>query len=292
MRIELKKGGLAAAADTQGGELVSLRGQDGVEYIWQGDPAYWSGRNPILFPIVGELKDGAVTIGGETCAMARHGFARKSAFSLVEQGADYAELALTESPDTLTSYPFRFRLTVRHTLLADGFRSDFRVENTDSRPMMFCLGGHTGLNCPLRQGERFEDYQLVFEKGEPSRPYGIDGAGIAHREYAHPYLEGGSTKPMDRADYAKGVLIFEKLRSRSMDLVHKQTGRGVRFSFGGFPFFGTWQPETGEPPFVCLEPWAGMAAHFDETGRFEDKPGSVTLTPGDRYGAWYRVQIL
>ncbi len=292
MQIKLAQNGVAAVVDTAGGELVSFQDSQGQEYIWQGDPAYWTGKNPILFPIVGELKGGRVRIGGRWYAMARHGFARKSQFALKEQGNGFAALELTESPQTLAQYPFPFRLTVRHTLEEKGFCTSFLVENTGSEKMLFCLGGHTGIRCPLFQDEDFEDYQLVFEQPETARPYGIDAAGIAHREYARPYLEGGQVKPMRHGDYDKGVLIFDNLKSKRMDLIHQGAGHGVRFSFEGFPFFGTWQPEGRNAPFVCLEPWAGMAAHWDETGRFEDKPGAISLAPGQRYSAWYRLEIL
>ena len=166
MQIVLKRGGLTALADTMGGELVSLRDAAGTEYIWGGDPAYWSGRNPILFPIVGGLKDGTVRIGGKPYQMDRHGFARRMEFSVVGQGDDYAELELGETAETLARYPFPFSLRVRHQLLEDGFATSFTVTNTGTLPMPFCVGAHTAFRCPLEEGAAFEDYRLVFEQPE------------------------------------------------------------------------------------------------------------------------------
>ena len=157
MRFTLSRSALEAAVQTRGGELVSLR-RNGKEYIWGGDPAFWSGQNPILFPIVGSLKDGRVDIGGQTFSMSRHGFARHSEFTPVEQGGDFAVLELRESGETLERYPFPFSLRVRHQLLADGFSTAFTVENTGPSPLPFCIGAHTAFRCPLREGERFEDY--------------------------------------------------------------------------------------------------------------------------------------
>ena len=116
MTFELKKGELRATAQTKGGELVSLRDGEGQEYIWPGDPAFWAGRNPILFPIVGTLKDGKVELAGQVCEMGRHGFAREMEFTPVEQGEDFITLELRETPDTLVRYPFPFALRVTHRL--------------------------------------------------------------------------------------------------------------------------------------------------------------------------------
>ena len=162
MRITLRHGALTAEADTKGGELVSLRDRRDAEYSWGGDPAYWPGRNPVLFPIVGGLKDGKVAIDGRTYEMGRHGFARGSEFSVSGRGEDFAEFELRENADTLRQYPFPFVLRVRHQLLDDGFATGFTVINTGPAPMPFCVGAHTAFRCPLEEGEAFEDYRLVF----------------------------------------------------------------------------------------------------------------------------------
>ena len=128
MTVTLRHGALTAQATPQGGELISLTGPDGTEYIWSGDPAYWAGRNPILFPIVGSLKDNTVYFDTKPHHMGRHGFARLSLFSAVEQGMDYVVFELRDNPDTLEQYPFPFRLRVRHQLLDDGFYTQFEVK--------------------------------------------------------------------------------------------------------------------------------------------------------------------
>lgn len=152
MTFELKKGDLRATARSLGGELVSLQDRDGLEYIWQGDPAFWAGQNPILFPIVGSLKDGRVDIGGKTCEMSRHGFARGLDFTPVDQGEDFVTLALGENGQTLEQYPFPFSLKVTHRLLEDGFSTTFTVKNTGTTPMPFCIGAHTAIRCPSGRG--------------------------------------------------------------------------------------------------------------------------------------------
>ena len=281
MRFTLSRSALEAAVQTRGGELVSLR-RNGKEYIWGGDPAFWSGQNPILFPIVGSLKDGRVDIGGQTFSMSRHGFARHSEFTPVEQGGDFAVLELRESGETLERYPFPFSLRVRHQLLADGFSTAFTVENTGPSPLPFCIGAHTAFRCPLREGERFEDYRLVFDRREDASALLLTPEGLVRGGAEEPMLSGGVLS----LDYG----IFRQLQSGSVSLVHRETGRGVKMDFSQFPIAAFWTKPGA--PFLCLEPWQGCAASERETGRFQDKPFAVTLAPGEQKTLAYTVTLL
>ena len=205
MEIQLKKGAYAAAAETMGGELVSLRDRNGRERIWQGDPAVWSGRNPNLFPIVGGLRNGEVDIDGTVCRMGRHGFARRKEFSVAERGEDYVVLALREDAETLEQYPFPFLFQVRHQLTETGFVTAFTVANTGDRAMPFCIGAHTAFACPVLPGEGFADYRLVFDEPEEAdAPEGVRApCANRMRDVREPCANGarsvreacGATKP-------------------------------------------------------------------------------------------------
>lgn len=289
MRFTLSRGALEATVQTRGGELVSLR-RNGAEYIWGGDPAFWSGQNPILFPIVGSLKDGRVDIGGQTFSMSRHGFARHSEFTPVEQGGDFAVLELRESGETLERYPFPFSLRVRHQLLADGFSTAFTVENTGPSPLPFCIGAHTAFRCPLREGERFEDYRLVFDRREDASTLLLTPEGLVRGGAEEPMLSGG-VLPLDYGIFRRlDTVIFRQLQSGSVSLVHRETGRGVKMDFSQFPIAAFWTKPGA--PFLCLEPWQGCAASDRETGRFQDKPFAVTLAPGEQKTLAYTVTLL
>ncbi len=280
MTFELEKGGLRATVQTKGGELISLRDKAGLEHIWQGDPAFWTGRNPILFPIVGTLKDGQVEIGGRRYEMDRHGFARRVEFSLVEQEEDRVVLELRESRETLSRWPFPFSLKVEHRLLEEGSSTTFLVENTGDRPMPFCIGGHTAIRCPLEEGERFEDYELIFEEAEQADSHLLSPAGTILHHGREPILDGTGRLALDYQTFARlDTIIFSMLRSGNVSLVHQETGRGVRLDFHEFPMVAFWTKPGA--PFLCLEPWQGCAALDDETGRFEDKPYCLSLAPGE-----------
>ncbi len=288
MTFELKKGGLRAAARTLGGELVSLRDGSGREHIWEGDPAFWLGQNPILFPIVGALKEGKVDIGGTVYEMGRHGFARGMEFAPAEQGEDFVTLELRETEDTLKCYPFPFSLKVTHRLLEDGFATTFSVTNTGTAPMPFCVGGHTAIRLP--EGASFEDYELVFDVPEQADSHLLTPQGIIRHDGRRTMLNGGIT-PLDYDTFAQlDTIIFSMLRSGNVSLVHRETGRGLRLDFHEFPMVAFWTKPGA--PFLCLEPWQGCAAWDNETGKFEDKPFCAVLQPGGEKALTYAFHIL
>lgn len=290
MSITLSTPSLTASVRPLGGELVSLQDSAGTEYIWQGDPAFWSGRNPILFPIVGSLKDGRVDINGQSFEMGRHGFARQSTFTLTDRAPDFAVLELRESPESLARYPFPFVLQVRHQLLANGFSTTFAVENPGPAPLPFCIGAHTAIRCPLLGGERFEDYELVFDQPEDADTLLLTPQGLLRGGGREPMLRGGKVT-LDYGTFRRlDTLIFQGLRSQRVSLLHKETGRGVSLDFRGFPMIAFWTKPGA--PFLCMEPWHGCAAYTGETGRFQDKPHALTLAPGEWKELTYTFTLL
>lgn len=291
MDITMKGGKTTAVVRTTGGELISFRDGAGTEFIWTGDPAYWSGQNPVLFPTVGNLKDGKVAINGRTCEMGRHGFARRSEFSVVEQGEDFAVLELRENEQTLAQYPYPFRLRVTHKVTETGFSTAFQVDNTGDGAMPFCIGAHTGINCPLYPGERFEDYELVFDEPEQAASLLLTEDGLI-APGQEKLLDHSSILPLSYGLFERlPTVIFDGLRSHGVCLRHKTTGRGVHMDFLGWPMIAFWTPGQ-DAPFICLEPWHGCAALEDESGKLEDKPHCVTLAPGESAGFAYTVTVV
>ncbi len=293
MQLELSFQGLRAIADSHGGELVSFRDKQGVEYIWGGDPAYWSGRNPLLFPIVGSLKNGTVRFDGQEYKMSRHGFARDHEFEVVEQTADRIVFELREDLSTLERYPYPFKLQVRHQLDEDGFSTSFCVENTGSAPMPFCIGAHTAFCCPLQEGERFEDYDIVFEQSEEIAMRLLTNEGLLSSSLCEPFVSGQDRFALSYELFSRvDTVILENLKSKSICLAHRENGHGVRMDFKGFPLLAFWTKGAEKAPFICLEPWHGCAAVEDESGEFIDKPHCIILQPGEEKTLQYKVSGL
>lgn len=289
MLIHIKNENETAAIDTLGAELVSFMGDDGFEHIWQGDKTYWGGHAPVLFPIVGALRDNRTCINGEWYEMKRHGVARHEEFTITEQGEDYVTLQLTANEETKKQYPFDFVLTVSYYLTGSSITTKFTVKNADTKPMPFCIGGHPGFNIPIQSDEIFEDYDIVFEEKEDQKCPTLDMEScLIDFEKTNFELDDTDTIPLQHSLFYKDALVFENLNSTCVSLKSRQSGRGVMMEFSGFPMLGIWSA-ANDGPYVALEPWTGCATAVQEDDVFEKKHGMRTLQPGEEAEYAYTV---
>ena len=189
-------------------------------------------------------------------------------------------------------YPFPFRLAVEQRLTDGGFATAVTVTNTGTAPMPFCLGAHTGFRCPLAEGERFEDYELVFPERETC-PTLLLRDGLLDRPAAMPCLEDRDTFPLDYRWFDQlDTVILEGLKSRSVTLRGRKSGKGVRVSFAGFPMLAFWTMPGKKAPYLCIEPWHGCAASWSEGPEFAGKPHCITLSPGQAHTLAYQADTL
>lgn len=289
----LKSGRATAKVISRGAELASFIPSDGRERIWTGDPAVWSGHSPILFPVVGSLTDDKVLIDGKPYSMPKHGLIRKREFTLGRHGEDFVEMTIDSDADTLAAYPFEFTVHVIHSITEKGFETVFLVENKSGRPMPMCIGGHPGFMCPVFEGEAFEDYRLKFECDEDGEnslaPNGYIITGTERMACFH----NTDTLALDHELFdTHDALILTNLKSRSVRLVHKDTGHGVKFDFPKFDALGVWSAPGKNAPYVCLEPWSGIPALASESGNFEDKPFVKWIPAGECYRTGFRATLI
>ena len=292
MKYELTHNGFCAVVDSHGGELISFRDKEGKEYIWSGDPEYWSGRNPLLFPIVGTLKNGTVRFGEGSYEMPRHGFGRTMEYKMVELTEDRIVMELQENEETLKRYPYHFQLQVTNQLIDGGFVTKLSVKNTGEQEMPFCIGAHTAFQCPMGEGEEFGEYEMIFDQEETASTLLLTPAGeIMHDQY-EPVLDKQDRFVLDHDVFARvDTLIFENLNSTGVTLKHPKADRGIRMDFEGFPMLAFWTNGPKKAPFICIEPWHGCAAIDNESGVFDDKPYCIVLKPGETKELRYRVTI-
>lgn len=291
MLATITNGVYTAQVDSLGAQLVSLKGPEGFEHLWVGDPQYWREHAPVLFPIVGALRDNRTQIGGEWYSMNRHGFAKASQFTLVEEGKDRLAYCLTADAETEKSYPFQFALTVAYTLKADGYETEFTVENRGEEPLPFVIGGHPGFNVPVNEAAAFEDYVIRFEQPETQRcPVILDTGLIDPTQTAYELREEREI-PLTHPLFYKDALVFEGLNSRKVQVVNPQTGRGVEMDFSQFPLLGIWSAKN-DGPYVCLEPWTGCATQTTEGDSFLEKKGMQLLPPGEKKAYAFSVRFL
>jgi len=283
--------GTTAVVRTTGGELVSYI-NDGIEYVWQGHPDHWEGQAPVLFPVVCSPKDGKIAFNGVEYPMPKHGFAMTKEFKPVFVTKDSVTLELRESEETLAMFPFRFSLKVTYTVYDDGFDAAFSVTNLDDGEMTFCIGGHPGFNCPLTEGETFEDYRLVFDNAEGAVVSISDKGFMNDAVPKKDKLKGTNEIPLIYSDFDEDAMIVENLPCRRVKLISDKTGRGISFDFDGFDALGLWTPEKRKSPFLCLEPWNGLPADVKETTEAKSKKYAITIGSGETYHVGYRTRVI
>ena len=287
MELILKKDGALAVVRSLGGELISYK-KDDKEYVWTGDEKYWTGRAPALFPFVSALKDGKSEIDGKECVMKpKHGFIRTSELNLVSSSESSAVFELTDSPETLANYPYKFAFRITHTLNSDGFTTTYTVENTDTRPIEFCIGAHPGFFLP----NGIENYKLVFENEENSKIHYTDKDSLYSDDYIIDKELHGREWELKYDDFDVDALFFTDVKGKKVSIVSKDGKKHIDFDFTGFETLVVWTPPKKHAPFLCLEPWNGLPAYVNETGKFSDKPYLITLPVGKQYSVSYKVTI-
>ena len=275
------KGALSASISSKGAELQSLK-LNGVEYLWQADPALWGKHAPVLFPIVGSIRNGRADSAEGPCTMDRHGFARINEHELVSVSDDGASVTyeFVSTPETRAAYPYDFRLNMTYAIVGEAtLAQTFRVENTGAVPLPFSVGGHPAFNIPVEGAdEAYEDYEFRFaESWTADCPKLVEG-GLATYEDTFRTVDGSDTLPLSRELFRYDTMILDHVPGDTLSLVGKRSGHGIRVDFPGFDYLGVWSAPGA--PFVALEPWTGHTTLTTEDDVLEHKENITILEPG------------
>lgn len=284
----LSNGIISIAVSAKGAELQSLQHlQTGWEYLWQAG-AEWPKKSPVLFPIVGELKNHQYTYRGNPYQLGRHGFARDKNFELTAQTEHSITFWLQSNRDTLQVYPFEFAFSVRYTLKGNSLEVSFVTMNNGDQNMPFSVGAHPAFRVPLVPGTTYNDYYLSFEKEEKLQRWPISAQGLIEKEPV-TIQEKGKDLPLSKDLFAQDALVFKHLHSRSVSLVSHKSSNGLKVTFEGFPYLGIWAGNGGD--FVCIEPWCGIADAVDASGAIEEKEGINIILPGEVFIRSYHIEL-
>jgi len=272
----------------KGAELQSIYSEQyEVEYMWSGDPAFWAKRSPVLFPIVGGLKNNTYTYKGTEYQLGRHGFARDNVFELVEKTNESLTFSLKSNGQTKAVYPFDFVFTVRYTLQENKLQVTFIVQNKGSENLLFSVGAHPAFRVPLVEGTAYEDYYLQFNKAEDAGRWPLSPGGLVETTTT-PLLKNEDKLPLQKQLFYKDAIVFKHLKSDAISIGSDKTPRGIAVQFTGFPYIGIWAAKDAD--FVCIEPWLGIADSVNTSGNLEDKEGIITLET-DRFEASYSIEV-
>lgn len=282
LRIEIKQ---------KGAELCSINSvKNNIEFIWEANPDIWESHAPNLFPIIGAMKDDSYIYNGKKYNMPKHGFVRHNKdFEVISNSNSELTFLLKSNDQLRTLYPFEFEFLITYELKGNELLIHHTVKNKDDKTMYFSLGGHPAFACPLFEGESYTDYFLEFEKEESSKSYLLNMATGLVTKKTKAVFDTPKRINLHGDLFNEDALIFKDLKSRQAALKHQEKGEILNVKFEGFPFLGIWAKPNA--PYVCIEPWIGIADAENTNQQIEDKEGIVTLEPKKSFEATYSITV-
>ena len=278
MSIVLENHILKVGIHEKGAELFSVfNKKTKLEYIWSGDAAFWGKTSPVLFPIVGALKQNTFSYRSKSYSLPRHGFARDQVFEVESKTIDQVSFRIESNLETLRIFPFSFSLRITYHLKDATLTVGYEIVNEGNGPMLFSLGAHPAFKVPLIEGTSYTDYTLEFNSTESAAAWKISPEGFITGETV-PTLQNTSRLALRKELFYGDALVFKNLKSDSISIKSTKHNHGLDFAFAGFPFFGIWAAKNAD--FICLEPWCGIADSVDHDQNLSNKEGIQLLTSG------------
>ncbi len=279
---------LGVRVENAGAEIKSIKEHaTGLEYIWQSDPAYWTGAAPILFPIIGGLKNGQYTYRGKSYTMPGHGIVRKVDWDLVSSSATEAEFQTTSNEETKKLYPFDFVLRAHFSLQDNRLSVAYEVINSGDDTMYFSIGSHPAFNVPFAGGH-WENYYLHFSESESIERH-FFANGMTLNETA-PIFDNSRQIFLTPTMFDRLAIIMKGPVSKTVSLRNSRNSKQIKIVTEGMPYLGLWAPAGA--PFVCVEPWHGVPDPVETDGDFTRKEGIMSLVAKGTYHTKYCIEIV
>lgn len=277
---------LEASFSAKGAELQSLTNKkNNINYLWDGNSEYWGKFSPVLFPIVGGLKNDSYHLGNNSYLLSRHGFARDMDFLVKQNNTTEVIFELRDTAETLKVYPFEFILQLQYKLLASSISCTYQVINPASSPLLFSIGGHPAFATPVNDELQYSDYYLQFNKDNELNFHKITQNLVDNATLTLPL--SANNLHLEHELFYQDALVFKSLKSDCISLRNHKNEHGIHFKFSGFPFFGIWAAKDAN--FVCLEPWCGIADGIDHDQDLTKKEGMITLEPKQHWERTWEV---
>lgn len=279
MIVTIENDYLSVSIQKKGAELCSFRSKkSGTEFMWNGDPAVWGSYAPVLFPIIGCLKDNEFFFKGKKGTVPKHGFIRNNDDLLIEKiDATSIRFSYKYSENTLVNYPFKFEFSILFQIVGSVLEVHHRVFNhSSSETMYYSLGGHPAFKCPFYENEKYEDYYVEFEQEETVETWEVTKDGLIDTT-TKSLLDQQRSLPLYPAIFEKDALILKNLKSRSVQLRSMNHSSYIQLDFPDFQYLGLWAKPNA--PFICIEPWLGISDSVNATKELIEKEGILSLKP-------------
>ena len=291
MEFKLRSEAISLTVDTMGAQMKHLQTADGTEYLWQGDPAYWDGQAPNLFPFIGRLYQGQCNYEGETYPLGIHGFAAGQEFKPVLVEEDRIVLELKNNVETYRQYPVHFVYRISYELFDDTLIISNRAENLDRKVMSFAIGGHPGFRVPIEEGEKFEDYSLSFTNACTPDRIGFTAPDVLLSGVNKPMqLEDGRTIRLTHDVFDDDAIIMQNM-DHEITLSSSKSSRSVTVSYPKFDYLGLWHMPHMDAPYVCIEPWTSLPGRQDVLEELTQRSDLIHIYPGEVYETNWTVTI-
>lgn len=259
------------------------------DILWNGDSKFWGRHSPVLFPIVGRLKDNETYIENDLYKMSQHGFARDMFFDTISSAEDSITYKLTSNQDSKKLYPYNFELLIKYTLNDTTLEIEWTVINTDNKNIYFSIGAHPAFNLNFNECNSISDYFIEFKHRNKVNKISLDG----------PYSSKVSTiGHIDNLTLSNDLFINDALIYTNIDelsLKSHSSDEHVTVKFKDFPLVGIWTPYYKDTqttaPFICIEPWYGLADNINSDKIFKNKEFINILNPREQFCTTYSIEI-
>lgn len=290
MVYTIKNSFLTVKVLQKGAEICSIMSNiTGKEFMWGANPDVWASYAPVLFPVIGSLKNNSTKIGDGHFMLPKHGIIRNNTnIELKYQDLDIVMLKLTANNSTLKVYPFMFEFVISFQLIGNKLIVAHKVTNIDNKTMFFAIGGHPAFNCHVDSNICYNDYYIEFDCDEDAYTYNLGRDGLLNGTRTKIF-EQSNQLPLSVNMFANDALIFKSLKSKTASLRNRVNSDAVIVNFAGFPYLGIWAKPGAN--FVCIEPWQGITDSFDSNGIFETKEAIVELPANETYRVQYSIEI-
>ena len=290
MNYTISNSKLQVSILSKGVEISSIKSvKTGKEFMWDANSDIWGSHAPVLFPIIGALKDDKCFFDGIEYKIPKHGFVRHNeSIKMINKTQNSVDFQLQYSDDTLKMYPFKFIFNISFKLEGAKLIVSHKVENVDDKDILFSLGAHPAFNCPLNSNEQYEDYYLEFETEETAETSLLGVTGLIS-DKTSLVMDKTTKLPLTKNLFDNDALIFKNLKSRKVSLKSNKLNQVLTMRFDDFNYLGIWAKPGA--PFVCIEPWLGIADNENTDGEFENKDGIIRLPIGESYNAQFSIEI-
>ena len=282
MNITISNSQLTATINTLGAELISLV-KNNKNYIWKIDETYWNKTSPVLFPIVGRLKNDSYSFNGEKYQLPRHGFARNIEFSFDKKSDSQVIFELNETEETKAIYPFSFKFLMAYTLMENELVIEYFVRNQSDEVLPFSIGAHPAFAI----SDKFENYSIEFNAEDTFETHHLENESFIGKTTLVDAKN--NTINLNYALFEKDALVFKQLNSNEVTLKNKDKAI-LKVNYDHFPYLGIWTKQNA--PFLCIEPWCGLADSSNHKGYLEEKEGINHLPAREDFLRAIRIEIL